>query len=351
MKPKYIFSIFLLVLLVNCKPNYQQQNPKLSKQKSVVIEQLVPSTDPLPIEVSGIVSSKIEARLSFKLGGVVQRIAVEEGQQVKKGQLLANLNLSEINAQVVQAQNAADKADRDLQRIRNLYRDSVATLEQLQDLETLVELARADLKIAYFNQQYARIAAPTDGKVLKRFVERGELVSPGSPILTVGSHGQNAYVMRVALSDRNIVKLAYGDSAVVRFDAYPEDRFFASVTEIAEAANPATGTFEIELTVDQGVHKIKSGFIGKASIYPSGQQPYLKINLSALVEGHQQKAKVFFYDEQTGKVELAELQPLHIGNTYFTVSAQEATAKGHVITEGNAYIHHGEIVEPYNPQP
>lgn len=339
-------GVILLLVTASCKPDHQQEVLVTSDPKSVVVQQLKPVLEPLPIEVSGIISSKIETRLSFKLAGVIQRIAVEEGQRVKKGQLLANLNLSEINAQVIQAQNAVDKAERDLSRIKNLYQDSVATLEQLQDLKTVLEVSQADLKIAKFNRQYARIVSPTDGKVLKRYQEQGELVPAGTPVLTVGSHGQDAYIMRVALADRDIVKLVYRDTASIQFDAFPGHTFKAYVSELAEAANPATGTFEIELTLDPENHPLKSGFIGKATIYPSVQEPYLKISLSALIEGNRQKARVFFYDDNTGQATLTEIQPIHIGNTFFTVAVSDAIDLNHVITDGGAYINDGEIVQP-----
>ena len=351
MKSKYIIYGLAVVLIYACKPKYQQQSAPESEHRNVVVEQLSISNEPLPIEVSGVVSSKIEARMSFKLTGVVQRILVDEGQKVKKGQLLAHLNLAEINAQVIQARNAVEKAERDFQRVQNLYEDSVATLEQLQDLETLVEVSKADLRIAQFNQKFASITAPTDGKVLKRFVEQGELIAAGSPIITFGSHGQDAYVMRVSMSDVDIVKLIPGDSATVQFDAHPDHSFYASVTEIAEAADTQTGTFEIELTIDPGKLVIKSGFIGKATIYPSNQQPYYAISMSALVEGHKQKASVYFYDEKTGQALLSELQPLHIDNTFFTVAAAGIESQDKIITDGSAYISHGEIVSPLNIQP
>ena len=349
MKTISIISIgVILVMALACKPQYQQADAGNDLPQTVLVEPLTASDEPIPLVVSGVISSKIEARLSFKLNGVIQRILVEEGQMVKKGQLLAHLNLSEINAQVIQAQNRVDKVDRDLHRIRNLYRDSVATLEQLQDLETLLEVSQADLRIAKFNQQYANIVAPTNGKVLKRYAEQGELVSAGAPILMVGSHGQRSYIMRVALADRDIVKLVHGDSASIQFDAYPGAHFSASVTEIAEAANPQTGTFEIELTLDPSARTLKSGFIGKAAIYPKAQQEYFQININALVEGHQQNASIYLYNEQTGKAERTKIRPVHIDDGFFTVAVSDLPGFQNIITDGSSFIKDGDFVKPIN---
>src|SRR4029077_2894999 len=69
-----------------------------------------------PIDTSGIVTNKNEMRLSFKMGGVVRRVHVQEGDMVKRGQRLAEIELTEIGAQVEQARQMAQKAARDLKR-------------------------------------------------------------------------------------------------------------------------------------------------------------------------------------------------------------------------------------------
>ena len=106
-------------------------------------------------------------RLSFKLGGVVRRIAVQEGDEVKQGQRLAEIELAEVGAQVEQARQLADKAQRDLERGERLHADQVISLEQLQDLRTQASVARAGLKSAQFNLGFSTIVAPRDGVVLR----------------------------------------------------------------------------------------------------------------------------------------------------------------------------------------
>jgi len=78
-----------------------------------------------PIDTNGIVVTKHEMRLSFKMGGLVRRIYVQQGEAVKQGQRLAEIELTEVNAQVEQAHQLADKAERDLKRGENLYSDQV----------------------------------------------------------------------------------------------------------------------------------------------------------------------------------------------------------------------------------
>ena len=236
MKTIYITLLFA-ALMAACKPEYPQSNVDATAQV-VKLQELNATQEPIPLYASGVLTSKASMMLSFKIGGIVEKLYVEEGQTVTKGQLLATLNLVEINAQVTQSQHAVDKAQRDLKRAQNLYQDTVVTLEQVENSETAFEVAQAGLRIARFNQNYARIVAPASGKILKRFVENHELVNPGSPILSLAGTGKNAFVIRIGVADRDIVKLQANDSAQVQFDAYPGEVFSAIVTELAEAADP-----------------------------------------------------------------------------------------------------------------
>ena len=99
------------------------------------------------IATNGIVATKDEMRLSFKVGGVISVDSrAARATQVKKGQTLAEIELTEVNAQVEQARQMAAKAQRDLERGERLYSDQVISLEQLQDLRTQAAMQQAQLQ-------------------------------------------------------------------------------------------------------------------------------------------------------------------------------------------------------------
>ena len=104
---------------------------------------------------------------------------------------------------------AADKARRDLERGRRLRVDEVATEEQVENLTTAYNVARANLRTARFNAQFARIEAPADGIVFERLVEGGELVQPGQPVVVLGATG-SGWVVRIGLADRDAVRIEPG---------------------------------------------------------------------------------------------------------------------------------------------
>jgi len=339
---QYGFIFLAITLMVSCKPSYQEVNNGEDPLTRVYVKELATEAAPIPIHATGLISTVAEIRLSFKIGGIIDRMNVEEGQYVKPGQLLATLKLDEIQAQVAKATQAKDKALRDMERAQRLYQDTVVTLEQLQNATTAFEVAKSDLEIAQFNQRYARIIAPTSGKILRKFTEPSELVSPGIPIYALGGTGnKSAYKLEAGLADRDIVEVQMGDSASIHIDAYPDTSFAALVTEIAQAADPRTGVFGIELTLAPTSFELKNGFVGKASIFPSTQQPYYIIPMSALIEGNEREARVFVPGKDSAIAQSISVKPHYIGDDYFTVLQKDWKGGLEVITEGAAYLSEG----------
>nr|WKN37813.1 efflux RND transporter periplasmic adaptor subunit [Tunicatimonas sp. TK19036] len=336
-----IITVASLALYSGCTSSQAEEDKAKTEEvvRSVTVAEVNPTVAPLSLESSGVLASKAEMNLSFKTGGIVAGIYADEGQLVRKGQLLAKLNLAEINAAVIQAQASLDKAERDFERIDNLFQDSVATLEQRQDARTAFEVAQANLQVTEFNQQHSTIYAPQTGKILKRSAEVNELVEPGNTIFEFAS-AQSAQIIRIGVSDRDIVRVHLQDSAKVQFDAYPTMMFPAHVSEVAESADERTGVFELELTVDAEGYDLKNGFIGKVQIYITPEKPYYKIPMDALVEADMQSVSIFVKDTQQDRAKKMIVAPLYIGSNYFTASA-DTEAPLDVITSGVAYLQDG----------
>ena len=135
-----------------------------------------------PIDTNGIVVTKHEMRLSFKMGGVVRRIYVQEGDVVKQGQRLAEIELTEVSAQVEQARQMADKAAaRSQARRESLRRPGHQPRAAAGPAHPGRDGRARSIKSAQFNLGYSVISAPRDGKVLRKLAEERELVPAGSP--------------------------------------------------------------------------------------------------------------------------------------------------------------------------
>jgi RND family efflux transporter MFP subunit len=296
-----------------------------------------------PIRATGLLASKAEARLSFKIGGIVNRLYVDEGDRVRAGQTLATLAMTEIEAQVRQAQEAAAKAKRDLDRAERLFADSVVTLEQVQDARTGFEVAQQGVEIARFNWQYATIKAPFSGVVLKRFAEENELVSPGTPILRVAGGGQG-WVVRVGLPDRDAVRIQPGDRATLTFDAFPHTRFAGRISEVAALATSSTGTYEVEVTLETTHPDFANGQVAKVELVPRTQTGLTLIPIEALIEGDGDQASVFTLDATGTK---AVRVPIDVA---FLTDDRVAVRRGldsvqTVLTDGIAYVADGTPVK------
>ncbi len=352
MKDHYLLLMLLAVVAISlgsCKKSYtEKEDMKTETDKRVKIVKLESSYEPLPIMASGVLASETQISLSFKVGGILRELKVAKGATVGKGQSLARLDLLEINAQVLQAKNSLDKAERDLKRTENLYKDTVATLEQFQNSRTAFELAKAAHAIAEFNQQYAQIRSPINGKVLQRKAEEGELVSPGQPIYLIGSTGdKGAQIMKIGVADKEIIKLKLQDKATITFDVFPGRKFNARISEMAEEASPLTGTFDIELTLNEYHDELRNGFVGYVSITPSEGEAHYKIPMAAMIEGDGKSAVVFtLADERT--VQKRQLAVQEIRGDYFTVSSDQLDQKEWLVLDGGAYLSDKDSVKVIN---
>ncbi len=302
---------------------------------------VIRDTRPMPIYTSGRLAAKSEMKLSFKIGGLIDGLYVDEGARVRAGAVLAQLNRTEIDAQVLQAQRGVEKALRDLERVEALYADSVATLEQVQDARTGAEIAEAGLRIAAFNRQHATIVAPVSGRVLRRLAEPNEIVQAGQPLFLFAGDTRG-WIVRMGLADRDIVKLSLADSAHLAFDAYPGILFTGYVSEIADAADPLSGTFEVEVAIADPAGKLKSGFIARASLYPSQAETYDFVPVEALVEGDGQEGVMY----SLGSDRTAQKRVIRIGRMLDNEVAVAAGLEGvdAVITEGAGFLRDGDSV-------
>ncbi len=248
------------------------------------------------IKTSGRISHKNEIRLSFKTGGIIKQINVEEGDFVVAGQLLASLDLEEIEAQLLRAESNYKKTTADLKRFSSLYTDKLVSLQVKQTAQSANDSAAAELQIAKFNKKLSVIRAPADGYILKRFVESSELVQHGQAVLLMAAQNQGS-ILRVGLIDQDIVKVAVGDPATILIDAYPDREFTGSVSEIALSANSGAGTFEVEIMIeDQGI-PLRSGLIARVAITPSITAHEFYIPIESLFKVEDKVATVFIVDE------------------------------------------------------
>jgi RND family efflux transporter MFP subunit len=338
---KTFSAVIIIALIFNaCKEQVKEE--KIVEKVKVRTTKVIEKEMSIPVHCSGKLFSKEESKLSFKTGGIISGIFVDESQKVKKGQVLAKLNLLEIQAQVNQAKLGLEKAERDFKRANNLYKDSIVTLEQLQNVTTALDIAKSNVEIAEFNLQYSTIKAPSNGKILKRVAEENEIVGPGSPIFLFASD-DNDWVVRVNITDKDIFSLQLKDNAEVKFDAYPDKIFSATVTEIGNSADPYTGTYEVELTLKPTNTKFASGLIAIVDIFPSKKETFKIISINALIEGNETEGFIY---QVINKNQVKKLKiKIHKISDKDLIIKSGVKAGADIIIEGVSYVCNGSGIE------
>ena len=296
------------------------------------------------INVSGIFTTNDETYLSFKTGGIVKSIYVNEGDKVRKGQVLAVLELNEIQAQVSQAKAGYEKALRDFNRAQNLYKDSVATLSQMQDAKTGLNIATEQLTIAKYNLNHSEIRATDYGYVLKKFVNEGQLVSPGMPVFQTNGAVKDGWILKAGISDHDWSVVKIGDKALVQSDINPSVNIKAYVLRKSEGVDPYSGTFYVELRIkDDRSGKIASGLFGKAEIFPEFNSKMWSVPYQSILDGDGNTGYVF----ATNNMKTAEKVKVNI----FTLEKDSVYInKGldnykYLIVSGSAYLNNNSQIK------
>ena len=295
----YVFALGALSLLVGaagCGPSHAEAAPGIDAAVPVTVA-VVGAGDAIDtIAATGTTAGREEVPLAFKVGGVVATIAPRAGDTVRAWTVLARLRTTEVDARVTAASEGEAKAVRDLARAERLWRDSVATLAQLEDARTALAVARAQARAVRFDADFATIRAPGDGVVLRRGAEPGELVEPGRAVLVVRRAGRGV-VVRAALADRDALRVRTGDAALVTLEALPGRTFAGTVARRGAAADAGSGSYEVEVTLGADAATLPSGLVARLRVVP-GAAPATAttrplVPVEALVDADGDSAAVF----------------------------------------------------------
>lgn len=244
-----------------------------------------------PLRTTGQVRPGAELDLAFEAPGKVVSVLVEEGALVKKGQVLARLDGTLAHAATRQAEEAGAKADRDLLRARTLEGSGALPSTLRLDAETGAEVSRASLAAARRAEGHAVLVAPDDGRIDVRNLELGGVVGAGQPVLRLAVRGLGP-VVRVAVSDRDVLGLALGGAATVTLDAAGATPLPATVTKIASAATPGSGTFAVEVRAAALPAGTPTGLSAKVEIARL-ERPASLVPVTSLVDGDGDRAAVY----------------------------------------------------------
>jgi RND family efflux transporter MFP subunit len=283
--------------------------PKADPLISVRLGQVQSADSAQSVGGAGTLALRLETPLGFTSPGRIAKILVQEGDVVRRGQLLALLDVTAIEADLSAATAEQIRAEAELKRSATLLKDGWVTQPRVDSARAAAEAARAAVRARRFASDTARIVAPTNGIVLARSAEPSQVVNAGTPVVVLGE-ASGGFVLRVALSDRDITRVARGAPASVVFEGLGQEQFKGQVIEVGGRAGAGTGAFEVEVAVPRDP-RLRSGLIGSAVISAAQGQnttPNLIVPPTALFSPRAGGALVYV----VGDDNRARLRPIKI---------------------------------------
>lgn len=264
------------------------------------------------LEIAVVELGKIEPRekvaVKSKVAGQVEKVLVEEGMQVKQGQLLMWLEPQEFQRSVVRARQDVEKAQAGIElaklmldrRVRALADRAVSQTDvdtadnDFKTKKIMLEQAKEAMNVAEDQLRYSRIVSPLDGTVIQRTIRVGETVVPGTmatmddrSLLTVAD--LSVLIAKAELNQIDVAKVQLGQAVTLTLDALPGKTYRAKVTKIAPASILPKGkdveVFPVEATLEgDNIKDIKPGMTADIKIHVETRKGVLKLPIEAVVK-------------------------------------------------------------------
>ena len=365
-------SIAIIVLglaMVGCaKHNVIQQPPQGVQARPVAYEQGVASG----LRFSAVVMPDMEAPLSFRVPGYVVSLKqvrgqdgrmrdLAEGDHFNRGAILVQIRTSEYQDKVKQASSqieateaSALKAKLDFERATRLYEAQSITKPEFDSAKAQFDATQAEVRAARAQTSEAEVALrdtslvmPFSGDIVKKSVDLGTFVGPGTPVLAVAN--TDIVKITVGVPDTTVQSIRLGEPVEVTVDAFPNRPFAAHISRISSAADPTTKNFDVEVAIANREHLLKTGMIGSLKLEMlslAEKKLSLMVPISAVVQAAGGNYGVFVVAQHTGK-EVARLRTVETGavvGTDITV-VSGLTPGDRIITTGANLLKDGQLVE------
>ena len=324
--------------------------------RPVRLQQLSQHTGKTTFEFSGDVRPRIESRLGFRVGGKIAARLVDVGAVVRKGQVLARLDPTDLSLAEAgsRAQYDATRTDRDLaasdlKRYNELFaKGFISAAEQhrrqatFDAAESRMRQASAGLRSQANQTAYAVLLADADGVVTAVDAEVGQVITPGQPVIRVAQTAEKE--VAIGLPEDQVDLLRGTTEVTVRTWADPGRALPARVREIAAAADPVTRTYATRVSVPNPPADLKLGMTAVVTFVRTGAAPAVRVPLTALLQ-EQGRNQVWVYDPAAGTVRPVQVtlgEP--VGNE---IEVRQGLAPGQtIVTAGVHLLKPGQKVRP-----
>ena len=231
------------------------------------------------IETNGTLEAENEVDLVARVAAPILELLVEEGQAVRKGQILARLDQEELQAQLEISRVAVNEATLNYERAQKLYGDQLVSEEEFQQASSSYEAAKAQLGANRVQLGFSTIMAPFDGLIVTRYVDFAQQVSVNSPLFRISDF--DPLLCPIQVPERELRKLHLRQPAHLTVEAWPDRRFEAKVWLISPVVDAATGTIKVTLKV-RSEDKLRPGMFARVFLQTATREDALVIPKAAL---------------------------------------------------------------------
>ena len=371
-KPAYLLTSLTLATLFIVTGCSEQEKVEQEVVRPIAWTEVKPHDLTQVRRLAGATAAVEKASLSFLVGGKVASVAVNLGQKITQGQVLAtldqrsfNLNFQSAQAKYAQASSALNEAENEYQRYKELVEQGLVSKSGFDNAEAAyksalsnVEVAKSQLELATKDRQDSTLQAPYDGVITKRMIEPSQQISPGQSVFEVEGHG--GLEVHVSVPESLIQHLSDGMIVPVRFPAAPNVELTGVITEVGTRAETANA-FPITLVLNGSSPLLRAGMTAEVDITYTNEEyqnaltqlPNNQINsssheskivpVSAVGAGLNQSKFVFVYNVASQTVTKRNVIATNIlGNEVFIASGLKA---GEIIAiAGVSFLREGQKV-------
>lgn len=279
----FICAIWFFLFVPMCVAEQQLSSSNESRQKYQV-EQISAEIFQKQVKRIGRLSYKEIVNLSFKTGGYLELLAVDEGMVFKSERVLAKLDDFELTADKNAKYAALLQAKRDVKRQEELLNGALGSQSQLDLAQTQLKTQRAAFRVAEYNLTKAKIIAPFDGVVLATHAEINELQAPGMAVLTVAPV-QNNWAVLMSLTSDEIAAVSLDQQVSVYLNDFKQT-VTGVISQLPGIANPKSGLFDIEISLlaNPNMSNLIAGKTVEVTLVLQGKHRVYAVPIKALTE-------------------------------------------------------------------
>jgi len=279
-----------------------------------------------------------------KTTGVVLQVLVEEGDPVKKGQVLAKMESDRQRLSLAQAKADLAKLESDYERIQKMYNRKLIASDAFDQSRFSLETQRAIVAMQDLELSYTQIRAPIGGVVSQRFVKEGNLVQQNQSLFRIDDFDPLEAV--VAVPEREMQVIKAGQPVKMLVDAVPNVAFDGVVARVSPVVDASSGTFRVvtHFRDDQG--RLRSGMFGRLSIVFDVREEVLVVPRQALL-AEDQDAAVYQIDSD-GVARRKSVTLGHVGDGVAEIRGG-LDSGSIVVTLGQSGLREGTKVQVLNP--